>query len=119
MEFEIFPPKPNKVSLHKTPYISINKFGRIMFSRSAKTNLKIPSDGFVEVAYNKDHNVIRLKISDTKEENMHIIKNWKIFATDFCKHFNIINSGKFPINDKLQKGYLFIDLKDKKLQDII
>ena len=110
MEFEIFKPVPTR---RNVPHIIMSKNGTLIFSSKCRKDFIIPSEGFAEVAYNKENKILRIKIVENGNCQL---KNWRIFAVGLYKYFGIECSGKYPFNqyDNEDKVY-YVDLKDNSL----
>lgn len=98
MPFEVYKPRGERVP--KQAIVTLSK-NSIVFNKIAREKLNTSS---IEMAYDKDANLIRVKPS---EDGLNI-KKTKVFAKGFFKHFNVAKKGRFAAEFK--EDALYIDL---------
>ena len=76
LEFEIFKPVHTR---RNVPHIIMSKNGTLIFSSKCRKDFIIPSEGFAEVAYNKENKILRIKIVENGNCQL---KNWRILLLD-------------------------------------
>lgn len=110
MEFEIYPIRPKKIPKQIIPFISLTRFNEIRICFQARKLANIPQIALIEVAFNKDNRILRLKLV---EENGHKMDRGVITIKGFFEYFNVKERGRFPTTFK--DNTLWVDLKDTSL----
>lgn len=107
MAFEVFLPEQEAALFRrKQPVVAISK-NSIRLNKTAYERLGAES---VELAYDRLHNVIRLK----KVEHGFKIQNKKITSKGFFRHFGLRASGKFLAKYDPEEESLLIELNTSK-----
>lgn len=106
MAFEVY--KPRGAKIEKQPLVTLSKNSLVM-NKPAREKLRADS---IELAYDKDANVIRIKSSEAGQT----VKKTKVFAKGFYNHFGINKTGKFPVRYEENENALFVDLNQANLQ---
>lgn len=106
MAFEVFlPEQETALFRRKQPVVAISK-NSIRLNKTAYERLGAES---VELAYDRERNVIRLK----KVAQGFKIQNKKITSKGFFRHFGIQASGKFLAQYNPEDNSLLIDLSNR------
>jgi hypothetical protein len=101
MAFEVYKPRGEKVD--KIPLVSLSK-NSIVLNKTSREKLNAES---IELAYDGDTNMIRIKSSPDGQT----LKKTKVFAKGFFNHFGISKKGKFAANYDEAENALFVELK--------
>lgn len=105
MAFEVYKPRAEKAG--KLPVVSLSK-NSIVLNKVSREKLDTEK---IELAYDLDSNVIRIKSS----EDGQVMKKTKVFAKGFFNHFNISKPGKYTAEYNQEENALYVDL-NKNLQ---
>lgn len=100
MAFEIYKPRGERVP--KLPMVTISK-NSIVLNKHAREKL---STDKVELAYDSETNVIRIKAGDDGQN----IKKTKVFGRGFFNHFAITAKGKFLADFDENERALYVNL---------
>ncbi|OPX90448.1 MAG: hypothetical protein A4E53_01000 [Pelotomaculum sp. PtaB.Bin104] len=100
MSFEIYKPRGERVP--KLPMVTISKNSMVL-NKHAREKL---STDKVELAYDTETNVIRIKASEEGQN----IKKTKVFGRGFFNHFEIAAKGKFLADFDEKERALYINL---------
>lgn len=100
MPFEIYKPRGERVA--KQMIVSLSK-NSIVLNKIAREQLNSSS---IELAYDRDTNLIRIKPSDDGQN----LKKTKVFARGFFNQFNINKKGRFAAEFK--ENALYVDLNN-------
>jgi len=108
MAFEIYKPRGERVP--KLPLVTISKNSMVL-NKYAREKLSV---GKVELAFDPESNVIRIKASNEGQN----IKKTKVFGRGFFNHFGITAKGKFhaEYDEKERALYVNIDKMQKNPQ---
>lgn len=102
--FEVYRPRSGD-SNDKEPMISLSK-NSIVLNKKCRELLNSPE--LLEIAYDNELNMLRIKSSDTGLK----LKKTKIMARNLLNHFNIDKEGKFKAIFEEDENALFIDLSE-------
>ncbi|MDD3652816.1 MAG: hypothetical protein PHO01_01330 [Desulfotomaculaceae bacterium] len=100
MAFEIYKPRGERVP--KLPMVTLSKNSMVL-NKHAREKLNAEK---VELAYDSETNVIRIKASEDGQN----IKKTKVFGRGFFNHFEIVAKGKFFANFDENERALYVDL---------
>lgn len=104
MAFEIYKartPKENKIPI----VVSFSK-SSIVLNKFAREKLNSPA--YLEFAFDKDSNTIRIRPSN-KDEGIGLKKS-KVFAKGFYKHFNLNAPGKYSADYNSDENALYVSI---------
>jgi hypothetical protein len=102
--FEVYVPRTRATKRKDTPEVKISKQS-IVLNKNAR-NL-IQAD-ILELAYDSDDSIMRIKKADGTGINM---KKTKVFAKGFLDHFGISERGKFPAEYRDDEQTLYVRAK--------
>ncbi|MDD4170255.1 MAG: hypothetical protein PHD36_08420 [Desulfotomaculaceae bacterium] len=105
MAFEIYKPRGERVP--KLPLVTFSK-NSIVLNKHAREKLNAEK---VELAYDSETNVVRIKASDEGQN----IKKTKVFGRGFFNHFDIEIKGKFLADYDENERALYVSLN--KMQE--
>lgn len=100
MAFEIYKPRGERVP--KLPLVTLSK-NSIVLNKYAREKLNAEK---VELAYDKETNLIRVKASEDGQN----IKKTKVFSRGFFNHFDITAKGKFQAKYDEKENALYVSL---------
>jgi len=100
MAFQVYKPRGERVP--KLPLITISK-NSIVLNKHAREKLNTEK---VELAYDKEKNVIRIKATEDGQN----IKKTKVFSRGFFNHFYITAKGKYQAKYDEKENALYVDL---------
>lgn len=106
MAFEVYKPRGEKKE--KAPLISISKNSLVMNNKARE---KLNNPVTIELAFDKERNIIRIKPSS----NGLTVKKTKVFAKGFYNHFGINKKGKFVAIYDENENALFADIDKPSL----
>jgi len=98
--FEVYKPRGERVP--KLPLVTISK-NSIVLNKHAREKLNTEK---VELAFNKEKNIIRIKASEDGQN----IKKTKVFGRGFFNHFYITSKGKYQADYDEEENALYVDL---------
>lgn len=100
MAFEIYKPRGERTE--RAPIVTLSKNSLVM-NKQAREKLNA---GAIELAYDRDGNIIRIKASEDGQS----VKKTKVFAKGFYNHFGIEKKGKFKARYDENENALFVEL---------
>ena len=100
MAFEIYKPRGEKAG--KLPLVSLSK-NSIVLNKISRAKLNAEK---VELAYDGNANVIRIKASDEGQ----LMKKTKVFARGYFNHFGINKTGRFKAEYNQEENALYVDI---------
>ena len=102
--FEVYVPRSREGKKKDLPEIKISKQS-IVLNKTARNLIQADK---LELAYDKDNRMIRLKKSD---ENGVTLKKTKIYAKGFLEHFHIQERGKCSADYREAENALYVKEK--------
>jgi len=102
--FEVYRPRSGD-SNDKEPMISLSK-NSIVLNKKCRELLNSPE--LLEIAYDNELNMLRIKSSDTGLK----LKKTKLYTRNLFNHFNIDKKGKFKAIFEENENALYVDLNE-------
>jgi hypothetical protein len=106
MAFEVYYPRRRSKKEGKAPIVSLSK-NSIVLSKMAREKLNSPE--YIELAFDKDSDTIRIGPSNMDEGNA--LKKTKVIAKGFFDHFDLDLKGKYNANYDSEENALFVGLR--------
>lgn len=98
--------KPRGERADKAPFVSLSK-NSIVLNKIARLKLQDPQN--VEIAFNKDENMLRIKPESTGLT----VKKTKIFSRGLFNYFGIEAKGRYNAFYNEEENTLFVNLNEK------